>query len=696
MLSTALPSSKEVVSEKIEVPTTSSATTAGAPVDRPTGPVARWREWAGPRADGLPRVRVLLAYPALLLVVLTVLVAAGLSGTSTGVVHDWFETGADGDLVAFEPQAIRSDEWAVQTVYTVSQVEEGLPLRNDTLPGGVDMSLNWEAPYAEWSAAFRPHNLGFFVLPFDQAFALKWWLPGFALAAAAYMLLVSLMPRRPAASAVLATAFLFSPFFQWWYIPQTLWPVAWALLTMTAIVWTTGLASRRARWWWSLPVGYVTVTAALGIYAPFLIPVAWVTAAFGVGWVLRRDGGGTVRERLRRVVPVLAGGAAGAGVVVVFLLTRWETIQGFLGTVYPGQRVVATGEGLADPDRLAAFLGTFSLALNGGTSHGIRPNSSEAATFVFLGAFVALGGLWLLVHLWRTRRVLEVPLVTALACGLLFAAFLYVPGWDPLARLLLLDRVTPARLLIGLGLLSLLLVALVVRAMDVYDLRAPWWVAAGVGVVVVVSHLLLADRLSHRPGALEASGAWFVLTLALATSAVLLVRRSVLLGGVAFLALSLVLAGWVNPLYRGVFDLRETDVAQAVSELDEEVPGRWVGVGDAMVGPILTVTGVGAFNAFQGAPDVDTWERLDPSGRHEVAWNRFGNVGWIVDEDARRISNPAPDQVRINFDSCAAYEQSEITHVLADRPIEQDCLELVDVVREPVATYRIYQVVEHP
>ncbi|GIG39610.1 hypothetical protein ACFFGJ_13775 [Cellulomonas phragmiteti] len=656
----------------------------------------RWDAWTGPRPDGLPRVRVLLAYPALLLVVLVGLVAAGLSGTSTGVVHGWFEEGADGNLVAFEPQAIRSDEWSVQTTYTVSQVQEGLPLHNDTLPGGVDMSLNWEAPYAEWSAAFRPHNLGFFVLPFDQAFALKWWLPGLALAAAAYMLLVSVLPRRPLASAALATAFLFSPFFQWWYIPQTLWPVAWALLTMTAIVWTTALAPARARWLWALPVGYVTVTAALGIYAPFLIPVAYVTAAFGVGWVLRRDGTGTVRDRLRRVLPVLAGGAAGGVVVVVFLLTRWSTIEGFLGTVYPGQRLTPPGEALADPDRLAGFLGVFSLALHGGGSHGIRPNSSEASTFVFLGAFVALGGVWLLLHLWRTRCVVDAPLVAALACGVLFAAFLYVPGWAPIAHLLLLDRATPGRMLIGLGLLSLLLVALVVRALDVHDLRAPWWVAVAGGVVVLGSHAVLADRLSHRPGALEASGPWWLFALVLAAAVVLVLRRRLLPGAVAYLALSLVFGAWVNPLYRGVFDLRETDVAQAVSTLDEQVPGRWVGVGDAMVGPILTATGVGAFNAFQGAPDVDTWQRLDPSGRYEVHWNRFGNVGWIVDDEAPRISNPAPDQVRVNFDSCARYEQSEITHVLSDRPIEQPCLRLVDEVDEPVTTFHIYQVVARP
>ena len=179
---------------------------------------------------------------------LVVLVSLGISGSSTGVAHESFETSADPDLLLLEPQPIRSDEWAVQSVWTVSQVENGLPVRNEAMPGGVDMTMLWEVPYAEWSAAFRPHNLGFFVLPLDNAFALKWWLPGAALAVACSMFLTSLWPRRPVSAALVSAAFFVSPFFQWWFLPQTLWPAAWSLLLMTAVIWVSSDAPRGQRW----------------------------------------------------------------------------------------------------------------------------------------------------------------------------------------------------------------------------------------------------------------------------------------------------------------------------------------------------------------------------------------------------------------------------------------------------------------
>ncbi|GCE77700.1 DUF7657 domain-containing protein [Cellulomonas biazotea] len=669
---------------------TTAVPTTGA--DDATARPGRWQRWTEPRPDGLPRARVLLAFPAAVLLALVTLVSLGISGSSSGVVHDWFETGADPDLLLLKPQAIRSDEWIVQTVWTVSQVEEGLPLRNEAMPGGVDMSMLWEVPYAEWSAAFRPHNLGFFFLPLDNAFALKWWLPGAALAVACSMFLTSLWPRRPGSAALVSVGFFVAPFFQWWYLPQTLWPAAWALLLMTGVIWVSSGASRGHRWTWAAVVGYVSVTAALGIYAPFLVPSAYVAAFFALGWVLRRDADVPVTTRLRRLLPLGVAAAAAAAVMVVFLLTRWDTVTAFLETVYPGQRLTEAGAGLDDPDKEASFAGAFGLALRDGSSYGLRPNASEASTFVFVGAFLAAVGIWLLVRQRRRRLPLDRTILYPLICGVVLVAFLYVPGWDVVAHLLLLDRVTPGRMLIGLGLLSIVLIGVTVRALDAEDLRAPWWLAGGLGAVVVVAHLVLWRVLSDRPAVLAAAGPWIVIVLAFALSVVLFARRRVAAAAGLFLLVSGVVGGWVNPLYRGVFDLRETDVAQAVEAQDEENPGRWIGVGDAMVGPILTETGVDGFNAFQGAPNAEMWSELDPSGRYELNWNRFANVGWSVDPDQPRIWNPAGDQIRVSFDSCAPFEQSIAENVLSDRPIDQPCLELQSTVQAPLATYHLYTI----
>lgn len=685
-----------------------SVVAVGAP-ERPehpqkaAGPVpATLRTWAGryrdavePRADGLPRARVLLAFPAFVLLVMIVLVTFGISGTSSGVMRGYFETGPDPARLLFAPQPIRSDEWAVQTVYIVSQVEEGLPVTNETMPGGVDMTMNFETPYAEWSAAFRPHNLGFFVLPLEQAFALRWWLPGAALVAAASMFLVSLWPRRPGAAALVATAFGASPFFMWWYLPHTLWPPAWALLVMTAVIWCQALQRRRTRWAWGAVVGYVSVTAALGMYVPFLIPALYVTAAFSIGWVLRRGVPLGWGERLRRVAPVLVGGAVAGLVIVVFLLTRWETVERFLSTVYPGQRLVPMGATLTDDEWESSFLGVFSLSLRGGSSFGVQGNSSEASTFVLIGAFVAIAGLWLAARSLRPGPA-DVPLLAALACGALFAAHLFVPGWDALAHLLLLDRVQQSRMVLGIGLLALVLIGLVVRAMTEQRVRVPWWAAVGIAALTVLVHAALIQRLSDKPGFVEAAGPWPVLVAIFALAVLAFLRGRTLVGGAAYLVLALALGAWVNPLYQGVYDLRETDVGQEVLAQEAADPGTWVGVGDALVGPVLTMTGVGAINGMQAAPDVQTWRELDPDGAYEGVWNRMANVAWTAEPGEDRMFNPAGDQIRVRFDACARFEQETVDHVLAAERLDQPCLRQTGEVPAVGATYYLYTVEPAP
>jgi hypothetical protein len=654
---------------------------------------AAYRRWTQPAEDGLPRARVLIAFPAAVLLVLIVLVGLGISGSSSGIAHGWFETGSDPALIAFKPQAIRSDEWNVQTPYTVSQVQEGLPAKNTALPGGVDMSMLFEVPYKDWSAAFRPHTFGFFVLPFDQAFAFKWWLPGAALAIACSLLLTTLWPRRPGAAAFVSVAFFFAPFFQWWYLPETLWPAAWALLVMAATIWITSGRSRVVRWSWAAAAGYVTVTTALGLYAPFLIPALYVAGTFGLGWVLR-GGRSEIGARLRRLGPLAVAGVSAGVVVGVFLLTRWSMITAFLDTVYPGHRLTSTGAELADPYKKATFLGAFGMALRDGSSDGIGSNSSEASTFVFVGAFLAATCLWLLFVVWRRRHVVDTLLLAPLVCGAIFMAFLYVPGWDAVAHLMLLDRVPPQRLLMGLGLVSLVVIAVVVRSLDELDVRAPWWLVLGLVVVVEAAHVILYVKLSGLPRAVAAAGPWYLVVLAMALSVALFSRRRVLAGAVAFFVASGLVGGWVNPFYHGVFDLRQTDVARALASQQAANPGRWVGVGDSMVGPIVTESGVEAFNGFQGAPDADTWRQVDPNADVDAAaWNRFANVGWVTQPDMPRVFNPAADQVRINFDSCAPYEQKNVRNVLSDHPIDQRCLREMGTVKEPIATFHLYEII---
>ncbi|TYL52517.1 DUF7657 domain-containing protein [Agromyces mariniharenae] len=642
----------------------------------------------------------MLLWPlALLAIVLVVFVSLGLTGSSTGVLRPSFDTGADPDLLANQPLPIRSDEWYVQTSWTISQVEQGLPIENRSFPGGMDATVQHDLPSWDWSMVFRPHLLGFWFLPLDQAMALKWWLPGFALIAAVYVLAVTLLPRRPLTAALFGVGFFFAPFFQWWYLSITFFPAVWAALVMAAVIWMLRRPRGPARWVLAAIVAYVTVTVGTGIYVPFIVPAVYVVAAFAIGATLTASTTPLVGvvPRLRALVPLLIAGAAGALVMVLWLVTRWQTIEVFTGTVYPGERLESTGAG--GFDQLKSLLsGPFqrNLELSDGAPFGT--NQSEASSFLLPGLFLVIPLVWLFVRSVRERQRDWLAL-GLLVVGVVFAAFMLIPGWDAISHLLLLDRTTVGRLRLGWGLLSLIMMLFVLWRVDrrrtTAAARMPWWVVLSAVVPAAAWTAYIAWSLV-RNNAVIATGDYTWILLAIGFVAIVACNAYgwALVTAVLFAAISIASSSSVNPLYRGVFDLNETQTVQTMKEISGDGSERWVGVGETSLPTVMLVqSGLPSFNGFQSSPSQEMWDAIDPD-LDERVWNRLANVSWGPGDGPPDARNPAPDQIRLTFDSCASFAQENVEWVLADESLDQRCLEPVTTIDEGPSTFWIYEVVE--
>lgn len=654
---------------------------------------ARYEAWAEPRPDGLPRVRVLLAFPLLVAIAGTLLVALSVNGTSSGAWHAQLEAGPDPDLIAGTPQLIRTDEWNVQTVWAIAQVEQGLPVRNESFPGGMDATIPQDLPRADWSVAFRPHLLGFLVFDVDHAVAFKWWLPALGLLAAAYCFVVTVLPRRPLLSAGLALGFYLSPLLHWWFLQTTLWPVAWGFVVLTAVLWCLRARTRAAPLVWAGVLAYLTVVMAMGIYVPFIVPVVLVAAFAALGAVAESMRNGMrFRDLAVRIWPVPAAGLLGSAVVALWLLEKRETVEAFLGTAYPGERLYPAGQG--DVGTLAALgSSSFAMALRAGGWLGTNP--SEASTFLLVGIFLTPVAVWLLLRLRRDGQRTPWMLVGAGASVVVILAFIFIPGWDAIAHALFLDRTIPNRLRIGLGFASFLMTVLLIPLLD-RDRRPGRILAAATAALFLLSQLLIAWYAeSIAPGSLGAARFWLPIAIASAAVVYLLARARPAPAVVGLLAIGVLTAATVNPWYRGVLDLRETDASQVVQELDARAEDTtWVGVGGRLTTAILLESGVEGFNGFQGAPSDEMWELIDPDAEFEFQWNRLAGVSWAFGDGEPTVTNPAPDQILVTLDPCSDFAQDHVDFVLADTTAtsESACLAEVedfDIVDGELTVYEI-------
>lgn len=667
-----------------------------------------YHRFTTPRADGLPNARVLAAPLSLLGALFLILVVLGVTGSSTGVMHGLVSSSGDSDLIAGSPAPIRSDEWFVQTTWTISQVEQGLPIRNETFPGGMDATVQHDLPTRDWSTALRPHLWGFLFLPLDQAMAVKWWLPAFAMIAAGFLLAVTLLPRRPVTALLLSVGFFFAPFFQWWFLSITFYSPAWALLVMTAVVWCLRSTARTGKWVLAGIVAYLTAAMGTGIYVPFIVPMVWVAVAFGVGWVVMpTPGAPRFRDRMRAVSPVLVAGVVGVGALCVWVITRWKTIVGFTSTVYPGERLQPVGQGGAK-EFSALFSGPFSPIIGpaGGAPFGM--NSSEASTFILVGLFLLIPLGWLVVRRYRRDRRIDWLSLALILVAVLFLAYIFIPGWDPISHLMLLDRTTYGRIRLGFGVLGF--VSVVVLAMRLGEEREhgraigiwPTTAATATAALVLGATALIAASGDFSFRAF-AAGSPLVATvtaicIVLFLGAVfLLARGRVLLGALTVLLISFASSGNVNPLYRGVLDLRDTSAVHAIEKIDAENPGDWVGISDSPLPTMMLVeAGVASYNGFQSAPSEEMWDQIDPRGTSEKEWNRLANVSWIEGSGDPDPRNPAPDQIQLTFDSCDLFAQRNVEYVIAEKDIDQNCVRLLTTTKDGPTKMRLYEVVPAP
>lgn len=648
-----------------------------------------------PRADGLPNALVLWWFPTVVTMLFLGAVLADVSGSSTGVWWTLTHHGKDPNLLMGTPRAIRSDEWLVQGTWMVSEHAQGFASTNAVFPGGMDATVMNDVPTWDWSTLFRPQLWGSLVLGLGHGLAFRWWLQAWAILVPAYAFVVSLLPRRPVVGALVAGLVIFQPMLQWWWFPATTLPVAFAFTTMTAVVWAVRTSSRRGRILSASAAAYSAVAMAMSIYAPYMLAVFYPTLAFAVGYLLNAwRGGVAVRELGRRLIPLVAGGIAAGLIVGVWAVTRWSTVQALFATVYPGQRLTPPGQ-FHRADLVSTLSGPFLGVLRHGDVVGLGGNQSEAAVPVAISLFLVLPMLWLVWARWHRLRQIDWLAVLLVAVQMFVLAYQFIPGWDQLSRLLLVDRSVPQRMRLGFVVLDASCLVAVAMQLRELRVRTAWWATALTGLVAAGSTAWTWRRLDDV-GSSAVGTFSLAVAIALVAGLLLLARRHVLAGVVMLTVCTLAVGIDVNPLYRGIFDTTtQTSAGRAVSALHAQEPtARWVGVGSFL--PMATVfeAGVPAYSGVQTYPALTMWHQIDPSGSYEQAWNRLAHVMWSAGNGDPSPRQPAgaPDVIQLTFDSCAPFAQSYVTYVLSDGPIDQGCLDLVKAFPHQVQPEWIYRV----
>lgn len=412
------------------------------------------------------KTRVIISVQALLFVFL---IAFGFSGSSISLIRDWAPglVSMDEKVLIGHPKAIRSDEWAVNTLITVGQYQNRdsrNPRINDSLgPAPRDMSVIHDVgvPTSELSSVAKANLWGFFAFDLRRALAWDWWVPVFIGLNGVWLLLNLLCPGQSGFNFSLALVMTLAPECVMWsnwpllHIGTASLAVSFAILALKSRSMMTTLAL-------ALGTGLLASWFALQLYLPRLIPVALISVFTYAGYCIDRR----VRFFTRFNCAFIIYTVLIASVILFDWFSRnYDGISRMLNSSYPGHRRIygGTPSAIWDLNYVRGWLfpitsrGKFFANYHKPVTH---PNISEAMSYI--GLFIPILLSVICYALQNFRRVSWTVIFNA-ALLVLFVAYEYTGIPEILGDATFLNRSWQLRIILGTGLTSVILLSCLYR-----------------------------------------------------------------------------------------------------------------------------------------------------------------------------------------------------------------------------------------
>ena len=643
------------------------------------------------------------AFPVVLLVFFIGLVAFEIHGSSIGVYHIQLngEEVEDPDLLYGSPKNIRSDEWLGGTQLTALQEETDFPGFNKNLGGsGRDVSKITDAPTKDWVTIFRPHNWSFFVLPFEMAFAFRWWFMLYLLVVSCYFFTLRVLPSRKAFAIITSLAFAISPFILWWYQAALFLPMAYGFLIMILGIRTVDKENIRfVKSPWLRDALYIAGFSFLGLstafllYPPFSVPVILTVCFVLLGFIIQRllQKKITFKQLLKRASIFMISAVIIVSFGYLFLQQHSDMIDKLSESLYPGQRISSSGA--LNP--LAVLDGFVMAPLQGETrGKNYYGNQSEASNYILLLPFLLLPGIALQLYQYRTTKKIDWMFAATNFVATLFFVRAFVPVGDTLYKFMLLDRVPNKRLVAGIGFVGILQLVFFVKNVALIKINqykhlllSIVYSAVCFVVLMLVGRYIIQNYPIFLDNYLVLGGLAFMFSFIIW----LFLYNKPLIGACFLLIFTIGSSFAILPLYKGLDVLEDSPIINSIKSVSK--PGDyWIPLDNLAYENFPLVAGRGTVGGAQIYPDIDFWSGLDPTGEYQDVYNRQGHATFTTDTKYTDTFT----QIQINYYKikfeCSDFIYNKADFVLAIRPTELPCLSLVETVPYPKTTFYLYKI----
>lgn len=640
-------------------------------------------------------------FPAILTVILVLLTFLQISGSSIGVYHKFFygDSVKDNNLIFGTPRPIRGDEWNSTTQLRIGQMENKYEQINSNIGDGQDLSILDYGPYKDWSVIFKPRDLAFFIMPFDNAFAFSWWLMLYLLIISCYFFILFLLPKKKLLAGLLSIGFAFSPFIQWWYLYGTLGSIYYALFAGTIFMILLNTRHRLAQIAWGCLLAYTLVCFALVLYPPFQILCALVIIVFSLGYFIEKLQKTSIRKLVAPLMITVGAILVALLLTVTYLNTRKDAVKAMTNTAYPGKRIVKSGEKSYPPVHLLS--GQFSVQLMNPSKADHYPfggNQSEASNFILLLPALFLPGVLLLILQYKKKKKIDWPLLVTSILFILLLIRLYIPRTDLLFKFLFLESIPNKRTLIGFGILSFIHMVLLIRSLDKTKLLSLHRRLISIYCLLLfILYIFIGIHTFNTYTGFIGLPKALLLSLIIPIIVLLILRKHFILGALMFFLFGLFSAGGVNPLYANVSSITNSDLSRAIQRISATNNERWAA--DSIVYEHFPVmNGAHSLTGVYSYPQFSLWENSNTS---ENIYNRYAHIRLSIDREPNKLIESklvlaSQDTIDIVTEPCSTFLQKKnVRFILTETAIPDNCVNLIEVIKYPYRSFFIYKIVKY-
>lgn len=609
-------------------------------------------------------------------------------GSSVGMLSNYYGYENDSDLLLFTPRYIRSDEWlgVVSERVSSSILDESLIV--DSIGMGQKTSAVYDVPVRHWRQLFSIPTLPFHIFSTTTAFSASWWLASYLLILSSYLFL-SLFTKNKILAIFGSLIFYFSPFLLWWNISHL---VAYVLFSFYFFVKFSSLyidgLKLKATVYLAFAL-YFAFAFAISLYPPFQIPLIYTLAILFIGIHFSK-------YKLMHLTTPLAG-LFFIIITLIFGLSSYylsfrQEIEATMNTSYPGERF-ETGGGINATRLISGF---YDLQLQDDIKiTNFHTNQSETSSFMFF--FLPILAVMMSSEIYKiiNRKKVDFVAVSLILSTLLIFGYIFIGFPSVISRFTFFYLVTSKRAFIALGVIN---ISSIIYYLSSYRSgKYPRYVGVLISIFLFLSVLFYGFWLKDKyPFYIQSDLKIILISLFAGISSVLLLFQKSKLFISSFLLFSIISTYRIQPVYKGLDILLNSDLANKVNEIDisENNNSIWIVYDSNVYSSVIQANGVQSLGGIHMYPQYEMWKYFDDDGSDKEIWNRYANVAFQYSPniDEVFISSPQADAVLIKINPChPVLKELGVSHIVSGNQLSDRCLNYLSSTTDPNAL-NIYEI----